>query len=219
MGKKRFAWGLFIGLICAATLAAGTGVASASTATDESQFVSKINHERSSRGLRTLSVRSDLVSAARKHSVAMANKGEIWHDPHTPYTVSGWTTYGENVGMGPDVDSLHTAFMNSKEHRDNILYPSFNQIGVGVVIGSDGTMYVTEIFVERGSAPKPVVHTVTKRTTQAPAPEPIKRVAAHVQAPKPAPVVAEPQTVELLVRLVGLGADEVDPATGDAAGL
>ena len=218
MGKKRFAWGLFIGLFCAATLASGTGIASASTATDESRFVSKINHERSSRGLSTLSVRSDLVSAARKHSVAMANKGQIWHDPHTPYTVSGWTTYGENVGMGPDVDSLHQAFMNSPEHRDNILYRSFNQIGVGVVIGSDGTMYVTEIFVQRVSAPK-VVQRVTKRATQSPAPEPIKRVAAHVPAAKPAPVVAEPQTVEILVRLVGLGADEVDPATGDAAGL
>jgi hypothetical protein len=35
----------------------------------------------------------------------------------------------------------------------------------------------------------------------------------------PAQVVAIPQTVDLLVRMVGMDSDHVDPATGAAAGF
>jgi hypothetical protein len=37
--------------------------------------------------------------------------------------------------------------------------------------------------------------------------------------PAPAQVVAIPQTVDLLVQMVGMDSDHVDPATGAAAGF
>src|SRR5437867_3450240 len=139
---KRFASGvLVVSMIVAGLVTIAAGTASASTASDESRFVSLINYERTSDtkswscgragGLNALSVASDLVAVARKHSQQMAAKGTIWHDSSTWNSVSGWTEYGENVGMGPSdmsdpVGNLHTAFMNSAEHCQNILFSHSN---------------------------------------------------------------------------------------------
>ena len=105
------------------------------------------------------------------------------------------------------------------------------QVGIGVTI-KDNTMYVTEIFVQRGSsysAPTTTTRrttTTTRRTTTATHTyRPVASVTHTVQhalaAPKskPAPVVAIPQNVDLLVRMVGMDSDHVDPATGAAAGF
>jgi hypothetical protein len=233
---KRFVSGVLVSTLVAGILTISAGAAFAGTASDESRFVSLINHERTSRGLGSLSVRSDLVSVARRKSQQMAAKGTIWHDSSTWNSVSGWQAYGENVGMGPadgsdPVGNLHTAFMNSSEHRQNILYRTFNQVGVGVAI-SNNTMYVTEIFVQRGSSggTTTTTHRTTTRraaTTTHHTYRPVASVRHTVQRavaqakPKPAPpqVVAIPQTVDLLVRMVGMDSDHVDPATGAAAGF
>jgi len=230
---KRFVSGMVLATLVAGMITISAGVASAANATDEARFVSLINHERSSRGLHTLVVRSDLVAVARRKSDQMAAKGTIWHDSSTWDSVSGWQAYGENVGMGPNdvsdpVGNLHTAFMNSPEHRQNILYKTFNQVGIGVTI-KDNTMYVTEIFVQRGStysAPTTTTQrtTTTTRRTTTRTYRPVASVTHTVRAaaaskPKPAPVVAIPQTVDLLVRMVGMDSDHVDPATGAAAGF
>jgi hypothetical protein len=231
---KRFVSGVVLATLVAGMITISAGVASAANATDEARFVSLINHERTSRGLHALVVKSDLVAVARHKSDQMAAKGTIWHDSSTWNSVSGWQAYGENVGMGPSsgsdpVGNLHTAFMNSPEHRQNILYKTFNQVGIGVTI-KDGTMYVTEIFVQRGSSYSPPTTTTrrttttTTHTTTTHTYRPVASVTHTVQhaaaKPKPAaPVIAIPQTVDLLVRMVGMDSDHVDPATGAAAGF
>src|ERR1043165_4398906 len=86
------------------------------SASQEQAFVTRINDERTSRGLRAVSVHSDLVEVARRWSEKMAAGGQISHDPNLPNEISGWTALGDNVGRGPDVDSLHQAFMDSPEH-------------------------------------------------------------------------------------------------------
>jgi hypothetical protein len=230
---KRFVSGVILATLVAGMITISAGVASAANATDEARFVSLINHERTSRGLGSLVVRSDLVSVARHKSDQMAAKGTIWHDSSTWNSVSGWQAYGENVGMGPSnvsdpVGNLHTAFMNSPEHRQNILYKTFNQVGIGVTI-KDNTMYVTEIFVQRGSTSGTTTTTrrtttTTRRatTTTTHTYRPVASVTHTAPAPakpKPPVVVAIPQTVDLLVRMVGMDSDHVDPATGAAAGF
>lgn len=249
MGKRFASGALVVSMIVAGIVTITAGTASASTSSDESHFVSLINYERTSDtrswscgragGLNSLSVASDLVAVARRHSQQMAAKGTIWHDSSTWNSVSGWTEYGENVGMGPSdisdpVGNLHNAFMNSAEHCQNILYshsnPSFNQVGVGVVI-SNNTMYVTEIFVRRGSTGSTSTtyhHSTTRRTVthHTTTYHPVASVTHTVRAavkPKPKPLappaVATPQTVDLLVRMIGMDSDNVDPATGAAAGF
>jgi uncharacterized protein YkwD len=251
MGKRFVSGTLLVSMMIAGIITISAGAASATTANDESHFVSLINYERTTDtrswscgragGLNSLSVYSDLVAVARKHSQQMAAKGTIWHDSSTWNSVSGWSEYGENVGMGPatisdPVGNLHTAFMNSSEHCQNILYshtsPPFNQVGVGVVI-SNGTMYVTEIFVRRGSTSTTTYHrsTTTQQATSttthhATTYRPVASVTHAATAapklqpkPKPSLVLATPQTVDLLERMVGMDSDHVDPATGAATGF
>ena len=77
----------------------------------------------------------------------MVKKNLLHHTPSDKLQerVTKWSTLGENVGFGGDVDSLHKAFMNSPAHKANILFFSFKHVGVGVV-KKDGLMWVTVIF-------------------------------------------------------------------------
>jgi hypothetical protein len=202
-----------------AVVLAGFG-AVASTSSAEDSFVSRINAERTSRGLGAVAVASDLVSIARSWSAQMASAGAISHDPNLPNEVSGWTQLGDNVGRGGTVSAIHDAFMNSSEHRSIILDPDFTQVGVGVV-SSGNLLYVTEIFVRRA-----VKRTNTSRTTT------VHRTVSRPRTSAAAPAVASdvdltgvvweinlgPQavTVSVLEQLVGFDAPNVDPATGDA---
>jgi len=154
----------------------------AHASTEESQFTSLANSERSSRGLRSYSVASDLVAVARRHAQRMAAAGKIWHNPNLGSEVSGWQAVGENVGMGGSASSIHQAFMNSAAHRANILDGDFTQVGMGTARDSKGVLYVTQVFR------KPMGST-------APAPAPAPRVTAsprpravYKPATAPAPV-------------------------------
>jgi len=85
----------------------------------------------------------------------MAADGELSHRPEIADAVDGpWRRVGENVGVtkksgaSPEelADRLHTAFMDSKGHRENVL-GDFNQVGVGVTVTADGKMWATLDFL------------------------------------------------------------------------
>ncbi len=113
----------------------------------ESSFVGKINAERSARGMNTLSVYWDLVDDARAHSNRMMSDDHLHHNPGLGSVTTGWYALGENVGVGPTVDVLHDAFMDSAGHRANIL-GDYNYIGVGVSVESETKMWVTVVFMD-----------------------------------------------------------------------
>ena len=202
MGAKRKA----IAVALTATFVVGGGIAAApvhASSSDEAQFVSKINQERASRGIPTLAVKGDLISVARRHSDRMAADGTIYHNENLAHEVGGgWSALGENVGMGPTVETLHNAFMASPGHRSNILDRDFNQIGVGVTVRDD-TIYVTEVFAGR------FVHrrTVVRISRAAPRPS------------RPAPPPPGFRTISILLNLLALDAEKVDPKTGLALGV
>ena len=165
---------------------------------EESCFVSKINGARGA----NLTVRSDLVAMARRHSQRMASSGSIYHNGNLANEAPGdWQSLGENVGMGPSCSDIHNAFMNSASHRKNIVDPKFNFVGVGVVTASDGTLYVTEVFME-ASQPAPSQPAPTSSssgsTTSAPraprstAPRTRTTTAPRPRGAAPAPAAPEP---------------------------
>jgi len=216
----------------------------------ESCFYNAINRERAANGRKALALMNDLTSIARRHSNWMAGDGTIYHaDSSSPHyrqgdnlaaEISGnWWAAGENVGMGPDCDSIHQAFMASPEHRANILDTDYNQVGVGVAYDSGGTVYITEDFAGRPSSSSGSTTTHHSTSTTSPSsttsntthyvfqstPSTSHRSAApasvHKPAAKPAAVAEQmvPQTVSVLLKLVGLDARQVDPATGAAMGV
>ena len=130
---------------------------------NEGKLVSLVNAERADAGLAKLSIASDLMSVAHQHSADMAARRSIFHNSSLTSDVRGWRAIGENVGRGPTVSSVHSAFMSSSSHRAHILSSRYKQIGTGVVKGSDGYLYVTEVFVDRGTAAKVSRSTSTTR--------------------------------------------------------
>jgi hypothetical protein len=152
-----------VAIVVVALAVMTVGMALPAHAGAEGDFLSKINASRSAAGLPPVSVHSDLVPDARNHSAEMMAAGQIYHTSNLAGVASGWEALAENVGAGPTVDSLHSAFMNSSGHRANIL-GDYNYAGVGVVSDGD-VLWVTVIFMRKGATPEPTTTTTTTTTT------------------------------------------------------
>jgi uncharacterized protein YkwD len=136
--------------------------AQADTISDEAQFVKRINEARVAGGLKELTVHVALVDAGRGWATKMrdtsvaANVDDclISHNPNLRTAVNApWRKLGENVGCGDtDADTLHEAFMNSPKHKENIMDPTFDSVGIGIVMAGD-TMFVTEQFMQIDNRP------------------------------------------------------------------
>lgn len=122
----------------------------------EAELVDLINESRRQQGLAPLAVDPRLTQAARKHSELMAARGAISHrfadEPAIParFAAENFPSdrQGENVALDQDAGSAHRELMHSPPHRENILDPDYNAIGVGV-IRSGRDIYVTEDFARR----------------------------------------------------------------------
>ena len=170
MSKRVRATMTLVATVLAMVMAVPT--AHADTGSDEARFLSLTNSLRSRKGLAPLAVDGTLVSVARSWSGKMAAAGTISHNPSLSSQVpSGWKKAGENVGKGGNVDALQQAFENSPAHYQNLVDPAFNYVGVGVVYGAGGMIYVTVDFMQRGSAsaPRPAPR-APSRTRPLPAP-------------------------------------------------
>ncbi|MFP4554017.1 MAG: CAP domain-containing protein [Actinomycetota bacterium] len=135
----------------------------------EQSFLSKINSTRSANGLGPLKMDGGIQSHARKHTADMIAAGEIYHSSSSELQAaagSGWTKLGENVGRGGSVDSLHQAFMDSSGHRANIL-GDYNYAGIGTDT-HNGVLYVTVVFMKKGSTSTTTTTTQATTTTEAP---------------------------------------------------
>ncbi len=175
-----------ISIVVVALVVMTVGLALPAQAGTEGSFLSKINSSRASAGLAPLTMSSELVPDARAHSAEMMAAGNIYHSSNLAGVASGWESLAENVGTGPSVSSLHTAFMNSAGHRRNIL-GDFNYAGVGVK-EANGQIWVTVIFMRKGSAPATTTTTTstttttTSTTTTTAAPEPVTTAATEPPA-------------------------------------
>jgi hypothetical protein len=188
--------------------------AHADAGSEEAQFLALTNQLRSSLGIQQLTPQPQLTSIARQWSAQMAAAGTISHNPSlTSQAPSNWTGLGENVGMGGAVQAIQTAFINSPHHYENLANGAYNYVGVGVVDGANGTIFVTVDFMTApassgggGSAPSAAAPRSTaaprsaapatpRVTTPRPATPPATTPPATTPAPSPAPRVAAPVAV------------------------
>lgn len=132
-------------LALAAVLTGTLTAAPAGATTAEDSLTARLNGARSDHGLPSLATRSDLVAVARAQATRMADSGTLYHNPNLTTDVTNWRWVGENVGYGPDVQTVHVTFMNSDAHRANILDTDYTEVGVGVVERGD-RVWVAEVF-------------------------------------------------------------------------
>jgi len=121
----------------------------------ESEFVNCINSLRASEGLGLLETHGQLVTKARNWAATMADAGEIWHSDLADGITVQWRRLGENVGMGGTVGALCDAFEASPSHFENLIDPGFRNVGIGVFLDAEGTIFVSEVFMELASQPAP----------------------------------------------------------------
>jgi uncharacterized protein YkwD len=126
--------------------------ASAATLTPRARMYRATNNSRVYNGVRRVDIHYQISKLARQHSIAMANKGYIFHTSASVIRnryLKGirWSTWGENVGVtASTVGSIQEAFMKSPGHRSNILNRGFRRVAVGTYRDDSGFLWVTVFF-------------------------------------------------------------------------
>ncbi|MGF7396513.1 CAP domain-containing protein [Thermoanaerobacterium thermosaccharolyticum] len=124
----------------------------------EKQLVDLINKERTSRGLSPLTIDENLSKVARIKAQDMKDNNYFSHTSPTygsPFDMMKqfgitYKAAAENIAKNSDVVSAHYALMNSSGHRDNILNPYFNKVGVGIISNStDNGVIVVEMYIKQ----------------------------------------------------------------------
>jgi uncharacterized protein YkwD len=124
--------------------------AHASTLSTRERMYRATNESRLNNGVHKAYIHYTMSSLARQHSIAMANRGYIFHTANpSSFYLKGvrWSTWGENVGVtSGTVGGIEQAFMRSPDHRANILNRSFRRVAVGTYRDADGFLWVTVFF-------------------------------------------------------------------------
>jgi uncharacterized protein YkwD len=111
------------------------------------------NQARAAQGLRALAWDPALAAAALNHCARMAAEGPISHqyagEPDLSQRAgqagAHFSLIEENVAVGPYPAAIHQAWMNSQGHRENLLNPAVNRVGVAVVMRGN-SMYAVADF-------------------------------------------------------------------------
>lgn len=113
-----------------------------------------VNAERQRVNAPPLVLNEQLNNAAQGHAQDMARSRRMSHTGSDGSTMRSrieatqynWSTIGENVAMGqPTAAAVMAAWMNSPGHRQNILNPAFNELGIGYATAA-GQPYWAQVF-------------------------------------------------------------------------
>ena len=117
--------------VAVAALAASTVLATPAFASPSGDLGAATNGARAAAGLPPLQIDGQLSAVAQAWAEHMAATNTLSHNGALRSQVTNWTFLGENVGYAGDIPTVQQAFMNSPEHRANILNAHYTQMGVG----------------------------------------------------------------------------------------
>ena len=101
----------------------------------------------------------ELAAVARAHSRNMLEQRFFDHVDREGRTLSArikaagipWRALGENIAINGTVPGAEAAFMNEprfqNNHRGNILNAKYTDVGIGIVQGPNGSLYITQDFL------------------------------------------------------------------------
>ena len=137
-----------------AASAAAPGEEAAGGGSPADALARMLNAARQSDGAAPLRRDARLDRVAETHARAMLAAGQLAHDagdgsPNDRVVAAGIraTAVGENVAHAADAHHAHRTLWRSPSHRSNLLEPSYDALGIGVVQGEDGNLWVCEVFV------------------------------------------------------------------------
>lgn len=144
---------------CAVSLTSATTVLASEITPENISYL--VNQKRIENGLQPLNVDSNLNTAATDKSADMLTKNYFEHFAFgmTPWDFINKSGYkylyaGENLAMDFDTaEGTVNGWMNSPKHRENILNPDYEDMGIGISGGSyvennkaHETVLVTNMF-------------------------------------------------------------------------
>ncbi|HEU5315716.1 MAG TPA: CAP domain-containing protein [Chloroflexota bacterium] len=146
---------LFAGRPVHASVGASVDVSAA-----EQLFLDLLNADRITAGLPALTPDPRLADIARWRSEDMVARnyighdiggytvGRLLHDRSVPFILAGENIVSNTYGDSSTVARAQEELMRSAAHRENILRPEYNLVGVGVALGPNGRTVYTQIFIQ-----------------------------------------------------------------------
>ncbi|WP_306216364.1 CAP domain-containing protein [Actinoplanes sp. RD1] len=119
------------------------------------QALELVNQNRRDGGCGGVSADRRLIRAANEHAADMARRGYFAHESPNGDMAGErvedagyrWKRYGENIARGQDsVYEVVKGWMNSPEHRENIMDCKLQQVGLGLAFAPDRTPYWVQDF-------------------------------------------------------------------------
>jgi uncharacterized protein YkwD len=113
-----------------------------------------VNAEREQAGAKPLNLNTQLNQAAQRHALDLARQGRLSHTGSDGSTMQTrieatdyrWSAIGENIAMGQSTpEAVMRSWMESRGHRQNILNPTFSDLGVGYV-EAQGEKFWVQVF-------------------------------------------------------------------------
>jgi uncharacterized protein YkwD len=152
---------LALGIVGPATVSAVDVASSATISANESTMLTLLSKDRSAHGLVAARTDSRLMAIARARSADMAAKGYFSHtqpDGRNIFDILSeqgitWYAAGENIAwntysISQTTSVANSQWMNSSAHRAIILSSSYNYVGVGLAVASNGRNYWTAVFMK-----------------------------------------------------------------------
>ena len=152
MGMRAFTSHVVLAIVALiatpALFADGTGLSQA-----EQRIFQLANEARKDAGVEPLAWNEQAAKAARAHAKSMAEKQALSHQFSGEAALRDrmgalglrFDAAAENVADAETADEAHDALMHSPPHRENLLNPKYNSLGVGVA-EKNGQIYVVQDF-------------------------------------------------------------------------
>lgn len=128
----------------------------------EEQVFQLLNRQRAAKNLSALEWSDEIAKIARLHSENMAKykffshqgvDGLMVNERADLLGIRKWRAIGENIafsrGYADPAEFTAEGWMNSVKHRNNILNSRWKESAVGVAFATDGTIYFTQVFMQR----------------------------------------------------------------------
>jgi uncharacterized YkwD family protein len=124
------------------------------------EILKLVNQERRKAGLKSVVFDLSLSEVASLKSQDMADNGYFNHISPTYGSAFdmlrangiSYSWAGENIAVGQkSPEQVMRDWMNSPTHKDNILMPQFERLGIGIAANRSGRLYWTQIFTGESS--------------------------------------------------------------------
>jgi uncharacterized protein YkwD len=129
---------------------------------EEQEILNLINQQRSKYGLDDLEWDAKLAELAADYSEKMARErffshydknGESVADRAAKAKITRWSKIGENLftcqGYAKFTKLAVKSWLESSEHRRNMLDEDYTQTGIGIAKAKSGKIYITQVFIQR----------------------------------------------------------------------